>query len=387
MRQNDLMVATESDNKRFSIVVSLDIHDSNIYAYTVDIVHGDIITDCNLPASIDAVLMHMSKQQIRKNRTIILYEAGNAGFVPYRRFIRAGYACKIIAPSSIPHRAKRHKTDRSDAIANLQYYVSGLLRYVHVPSEEDADARELLRFRYDLAHQTAKQKQKIIALVKRAGLKFNLTKSNWTLCHRRWLKTATLASCARILLDMMLDNLSALEAQLQRLDQQLDHLISSNQRYATATNLFSLIPGFGRVGAMTLVLEAQDLRRFVHPTALMSYTGLIPGKYASGTSDPALHITKAGNPFLRLAYVAAAKNYRDWRLLLKRSFIEKQPGPIKEFLNRLQHRLYSRYRHLCAAGKHSNKAKCAVARELCAFTWELAVKIAPTINSRLSQAA
>ena len=50
---------------------------------------------------------------------------------------------------------------------------------------------------------------------------------------------------------------------------------------------------------------------------------------------------------------------------------EGQPREIKELSWRAQNRLHRRYVKLKARGKHENKVKIAVARELCAFIWEL----------------
>jgi hypothetical protein len=61
-------------------------------------------------------------------------------------------------------------------------------------------------------------------------------------------------------------------------------------------------------------------------------------------------------------------------------YVKTLPEPLQPFLNRLQDRLFSRYRYLCDKGKPSNKAKCAIARELCAFTWELMTQIAPNLS-------
>jgi transposase len=368
-------------------VVSLDHHDGNIYMYAVDIETGEVLADCNLPGSNSAVIKHLHKIHAIPGQTIVTYEAGAAGFSPYRAFTKAGYACKIIAPTSIPHRAKRHKTDRADAISNLEYYVSGLLKFVHVPSIEDEENRELLRLRYDLVYQITKLKQKILALLKRHDISYNLTKKNWTILHRRWLTTVAAPCTVRRVLDFMLGTFDALEAQLESLDKELDSVVSGNPRYAAISNLMQLIAGFGRVNAMTIAFEIQDFSRFAHPCALMNYTGLIPGKHSSGKSDPSLKITKAGNTFLRIAYVGAAKSYRDRRLVRSAAVLKKQPPPIREFIERLQDRLCNRYRHLMTNGKPSGKAKCAIARELCGFTWELATKIAPRMENSLPVAA
>lgn len=380
---NDTVV----DVRHFPIIVSLDVHASNIYMYAVNTKTGEIMADCNLPGKNEAVLKHLDKIRLPRRQSIIIYEAGSAGFSPYRTFTKAGCSCAVIAPTSIPKRPKHRKTDRLDTINNLNYCAAGMLRYVHIPSEIDESNRELLRYRYDLVYQATKQKQKILAYIKRMGIIYELTKTNWTHKHREWLRKLELDSKSKYLLDLMLKNLDSLESQTEILDKELDIIVSTDARYSATVSIIENIAGFGRLGAMTLALEIQDFTRFAHPNALMSYTGLIPDKHESGKNDPALRITKAGNVFLRTAYVCAAKSYRDRRLLRTNAFLKKQPEPIKEFLERLQDRLYSRYRHLCAMGKPSNKAKCAIARELCGFTWELLVVIAPAMKNEYRKAA
>lgn len=362
------------------IVVSLDVHDSNYYIYCIDTDTGELLADCNLPGNPQATIKHLQKLKVSQVKTTIIYEAGSAGFSPYRTFTKAGYTCKIIVPTSIPKRAKQFKTDRTDAINNLNYHCAGLLRYVNIPSEEDENNRELVRYRFDLSHQISKQKQKILALAKRAGVTYDITRSNWTIKHYQWLKTVELPPPIRFLLNTMLENIGALDSQMKALEQKIDTMVKLNERYSSMVSLLSLIPGFGSVYAVTVAVEIQDFGRFPHPNSLMSYIGLIPGKHSSGKSDPARSITKAGNRFLRLGYVNAAQWYRDRRMMKPLKYIKTLPEPLQPFLNRLQDRLFSRYRYLCDKGKPSNKAKCAIARELCAFTWELMTQIAPTLS-------
>lgn len=362
------------------IVASVDAHTENYYLYCVEITTGEILADCNLPGDPKALLKHLKKVGAGSSNTIIIYEAGSVGYSPYRIFTKAGYKCKVIAPTSIPKRGKGSKTDRTDAINNLQYYYSDLLSYVHVPSAQEEDDRELVRFRFDLSHQISKQKQKILSLVKRTGFVYTETKSNWTRRHYQWLRTVELPPSSRRAMNFMLENLDNLECQMGKLEKEIDIVVNENPKYKAMVSLLEVVAGFGRVNATTTVIEIQDFKRFPAPAALMSYIGLIPGKHASGQSDPSLSITKAGNRFLRLTLVGAAKSYRDRRLLNSTKTINDLPEPLKDFVKRMQDRLHGRYRHFCKNKKPGNKARCAVARELCAFVWELFVKIAPEIS-------
>jgi transposase len=314
-----------------------------------------------------------------KESMIVIFEAGPLGFAPYRALTKAGYTCRMIAPSSIPRQSKRQKTDRRDAIDNLHHFTSGTLRFVRIPEEKDVEAREWLRYRYELSHRITKQKQRIIGFVKRNGCEYSETKTNWTKTHLKWLRSVTLPIITRQLLDIELDHLEYYEEQLKKMDHILDSLFATDENYKHQAELLQCIAGVGRIGAMTIVLEGGDLSRFRHPNAAMNFFGMIPQTYSSGKSDPAMHITKAGNIYVRLALITAAAVYRDRRLLRTKKTIECMPLPLQEFILRLQERLYTRYHSLRQKGKHSNKAKCAIARELCGFIWELYTKVLPLV--------
>ncbi len=365
--------------EEYPMVVSLDDHTSNIYMYGVNILSGELMVDKNIMGDYHAVRNQLEKMG-SKEQVMVLVECGNKGFSPYRYFVKHGYHCKLIATSSIPNRGKEQKTDRDDAIANLDYYMAGLLRFVHIPDAADEDARECLRYRYDLAWSIGKQKQRILSLVKRQGQQFSGTKTNWTVQHHRWLKAVELPICTRIRLDMMLTELETLKTKTSDLDLKLTELFLKNDPYGKLMALYQTLPGFGFVGSMTLIVEGHDLHRFSTADRLMNYVGLIPRKYSSGTHDPARGITKAGNSYLRLAFVGAAKFYTDRRLMRSEASLTDSPVLLREFIMRCQDRLYSRYKYLRNQGKCSNKAKCAIARELCGFIWELIVKVQPQIE-------
>jgi transposase len=363
------------------IVVSLDMHDTSTYALGVNVLTGEICIDHNILGTPETVLRAIEKLKIR-DRCEILYEAGNHGFHPYRLFTKAGYLCRIIAPSSLPENRKKRveKTDRNDCVRNLDYHLGGLMTYVTVPDVKAEAIREILRYRYSTVYKTTKQKQKIISFTKRHGLSYTLTKRNWTVTYRKWIKNIEVDVRLRCLLDIMIDELNAEEERLKRVDLNLDLEFKQDEQLSRKKRLYELLPGFGRVNSMTMVLEGGELSRFGHPKAMMKFTGLIPGKHQSSTSDPVLGITKGGNGFLRIALVSAAKIYRDPRAQYPRAAIEKYEEPLKEFLSRMQTRMFNRYRALRENKKHANKIRCAIARELCGFLWELMVKIEPMLQ-------
>ena len=259
---------------------------------------------------------------------------------------------------------------------------------MNVPTEQQEDARECLRFRHSIVCEITTEKQRIHSLVKRQGKHYDETVSYWTKAHYRWLDKIDIAPCSRIVLDARLQNLRRLEENLKEAETALFTQVNAIPHLKRNWEYYQLLPGFGPINALVMVLEAGDLNRFHHCKPFMSYTGLIPGRWQSGKKDPALRITKAGNKYIRTALVGAAKSYRDYRLLISTAKLKAMPKPQAEFIDRCQHRLNGRYRHLINQKKHSNKARVAVARELCGFVWEFYTSIIPQLeDAQLDKAA
>jgi transposase len=67
------------------------------------------------------------------------------------------------------------------------------------------------------------------------------------------------------------------------------------------------IHGVGPITALTFVLVVDDPNRFTRTRDIGPYLGLAPRQDQTGQSDPALHISKAGNRYLRGLLTQCAK--------------------------------------------------------------------------------
>ena len=372
------IMLNQKDVAEYPLVVSCDTHSESTYIFAVDIRTGEIKMDRNITGGAHKVAQVVMKIGNRR-KTIVLYKAGPLGYSLYRELENHRYACKIIAPNSIPHRNGK-KTDRQDAIGNFNFYCSGLLRFISVPEPIVESARECLRYRFNLVWERTTEKQKLQAMLKRNGAVFTGTKSAWTKKHYEWLETVELPAETRIVLNMQLSRIKSHDTNIDELDKQLLKVIAEHSNLSRLYNTYSAMTGIGKIGAMTWVFEGGDLQRFAHPYSLMSYLGLVPRKNSSAGKDPALSITKTGNCYLRYVTVNAAKCYTDRRLTQRDADIKKHCAPVADLIRRSQDRLCARYHQLRKNKKHGNKAKVAVARELCAFIWELAVKVVPALT-------
>ena len=120
-------------------------------------------------------------------------------------------------------------------------------------------------------------------------------------------------------------------------------------------------------------LRIGDLGRFDNPRKLMSYLGLVPSENTTSTRRRQGGITKTGNSHARWMIVESANAHEKKEMvspvLSKRQ--EGQSHDVKALSWRAQTRLCYRRRRLSARKLPRNKVTVAIARELCAFIWEL----------------
>lgn len=369
---------TLSANK--PVTVSLDVHDKSTYMYAVNIETGELLMDQRITGHYRNTLKHLKQLCVNSSKILILYEAGPHGFAPYRLFEKHGYSSKVIAPVSIVRDSSKQKSDRDDAINNLSLYAGGFLSFVCIPEKSMEDARDCLRYRTKTVWEITREKQQIHSLIKRQGIEYTQTKSFWTKTHYAWLRTVEVSDCTRILLNAHLQNISTLEQQSHDIEKSLMVYFQSNPQCERLLQSYQKIRGVGLIYAMTLVLEAGDLRRFSHPNKIMKFVGLLPGRKQSGEKDPNMRITKNGNKFLRTVLVGIAKKYTDHRLLYSKKQMEQMSEIERSFFIKMQNRLTHKYRSLRAKAKHGNKARVAVARELCGFLWEYVTTVVDKTN-------
>jgi transposase len=66
------------------------------------------------------------------------------------------------------------------------------------------------------------------------------------------------------------------------------------------------VKGVGTLIALTFLLTLEDAHRFGKSRDVGCYLGLQPGRRNSGQSEPQMHISKEGDPYLRTLLVQGA---------------------------------------------------------------------------------
>ena len=101
----------------------------------------------------------------------------------------------------------------------------------------------------------------------------------------------------------ILESITALNGKIKELDESI--LLMSRDQYPE-TALLLQVSGVGPVTALTFILTFEDPSRFNRSRQVGPFLGLVPKRDQSGTNDKQLHITKAGNTYLRQLLVNCA---------------------------------------------------------------------------------
>src|SRR5437762_1434367 len=143
-------------------------------------------------ASDSSTILRFVERLRRQGPVTCCYEAGPCGFELQRAMTTAGAACDVIAPALIPRRAgDRIKTDRRDAGQLAILYRAGALTAIHVPTDQEEAARDLLRCREDVRADLLRARHRLSKFLLRHGRRFTATKKAWSKRHDVWLRAQT----------------------------------------------------------------------------------------------------------------------------------------------------------------------------------------------------
>ena len=303
----------------------------------------------------------------------VAYEAGPCGFVIARRLKQLIIPCLVAAPSLIPKQpGAPFKTDKRDARAIARLLRAGELTAVYIPEPTDEAIRDLCRARTDAVDDLRRCRHRLKGFLLRHGYRYQ-GKANWSQPHMRYLRELVLPHPAmKTILEEYLQGIDAAHARVQRIEASMLALLET-WRLKSAVEALMAFRGFQLVAAMITVSELGDIHRFPHPRQLMTYLGLVPTESSSGPHQRQGGISRCGNSHQRWLLTECAEHYalppKISKELSRRQ--EGQPESVRALSWKAQNRLHLRFHRLLARRLQSNKAKVAIARELCGFLWAL----------------
>jgi transposase len=102
--------------------------------------------------------------------------------------------------------------------------------------------------------------------------------------------------------------LAAIESVSERIAEYNERIEKLTQESYPQVALLKQIKGVGTLIALTFLLTLEDPHRFRKSRDVGGYLGLQPGRRKSGQSEPQLHISKEGDPYLRTLLVQGAQH-------------------------------------------------------------------------------
>jgi len=303
----------------------------------------------------------------------VAYEAGPCGFGIARRLKQLKVPCLVAAPSLIPKQpGSPFKTDKRDARTIARLLRAGELTAVYIPEPTDEAIRDLCRARTDATDDMRRCRLRLKAFLLRHGYRYQ-GKANWSQPHMRYLRELVLPHPAmKAILEEYLQGIDAAHGRVERIEASMLFLLQS-WRLKPAVKALMAFRGFQLVAAMVSVSELGDIHRFAHPRQLMTYLGLVPTESSSGPRQRLGNISRCGNGHQRWILTECAEHYllppKVSKELSRRQ--QDQPPHVRALSWKAQNRLHLRFNRLLARRVQRNKAKVAVARELCGFLWAL----------------
>lgn len=239
---------------------------------------------------------------------VVLEACGLSSWVS-EEFVAMGYDVVVANPSKVPLiGSNRKKNDQTDAylLAKLGRADTELLAPVTPLGTQAHLARSTVRLRRLTIDARVKLINAARGLARTMGYPIPAGKADDLTERARQHLQAQGESAAEVLkmLEPLFFGIEGLEATERRYDVMLRQL-QQRPEY-TASRILETVPGVGLVTAMTYVLTIGDPARFTQSRDVAAYLGLTPARKQSGTSDPQLGITKAGDGYLRSLLVECA---------------------------------------------------------------------------------
>jgi transposase len=159
----------------------------------------------------------------------------------------------------------RVKTDEIDARTLAHLLRSDLSPAAYIPPPDVREARELVRFRFDLVKQRVALKNRVHSLLAKDGLNSPFT-DLFGRHGRQWMAELALATEKRERLNSFLRVLDCLTHEIREADETIKKKVANDPR----AQLLTTIPGVGFRIALVILAEIGDVSRFPDANHLVS---------------------------------------------------------------------------------------------------------------------
>jgi transposase len=239
----------------------------------------------------------------------------------------------------------RIKTDTLDAGTLAHLLRADLIVKAYAPDRTTREKKNLLRYRSALVKTRTMLKNRVHALLSGHHIEdrqFRDLTDKFGKQGREYMEKLPLQGSDKTILSEYLLVIDTLDGKIKAVEK----LIGKEFRQDEVCRLLETLPGVGKILAVTIRYEIDDIERFISAQKLCSYSGLVPSTYSSGGKTYQGKITKQGNRWLRWAMIEAAQ----------------QASRIDPWLSGVYERI---------ATKGKKKARVAIARKLLELVWRI----------------
>jgi transposase len=260
--------------------------------------HGQVIQE----GSVRTTPAALSKQFAGEARRIAIETGAHSPWIS-RLLLELGHEVLVANSRQVALISRnQRKTDRLDALrlARLARIDPQLLHPVTHRSQKAQEHLALLRSREQLVSARTALVNHVRCVVKSVGGR--LPTCSAPSFHRK--VANSIPAGLRLALEPVLATIKELTAREQAMYKQVARLLE--ETYPAARALMAQIHGVGPLTALAFVLTLEEPSRFQKSRDVGAYLGLTRRQRDSGESTPQLHITKAGDAFLRRLMVQCA---------------------------------------------------------------------------------
>lgn len=296
-----------------------------------------------------------------------VYEAGFSGFESCRKLRSLGVNCMVINPADVPTNQKERlqKTDKADSRKLARSLRNRELEGIHIPNRDLEADRALLRQRFRIVKDIARQKNRVKSLLLQFGIeipdRFSIAQTrHWSKAFTTWL--LELSDTNSILKQVLVNYVNIVESlrkQLLAVNRQIREL-SQSLNYRTNCQLMLSIPGVGLTSAMTFLTQVGDFTRFSSLDKLCNYVGLVPRMYASGDRIVVGKLVNRGRKELKIMLIEIAWTAvrKDPAMMAKFNELVKKM-PKNKAIIRIARKTLSRIRYVIT---HQKEYVCGVVK-------------------------
>ncbi len=268
------------------------------------------VHELSIPAKFENLLEYI-KHSYPECTVKLMYEAGFHGFTLHDQLISNGVQCDVLPPHLLVEpKNNKIKTDKRDAQRLARAVETHDYRDAcSVPDKERREDRQISRTMFQIQKKITATKNQLRRELEFHGLDDNFKSGTWYPRDYKELPVRlsqfNLSHSLQFSFEAMMDTLDFLLQKKKELYAEL-RLLMKKDRYKRQMEIYTSIPGIGKLTAIRLILEWGDLQRFQSGKKLSSFTGMIPSEFSTGDNVRKGHITGQGNRQTRAWLIESA---------------------------------------------------------------------------------